>query len=324
MNIYEPYSYVINLFLNQNKYRCLINFLKNENIEPQYNKIKTKKTNIIKSTLNNKNIVLSNEEIKMIKEKVGIDFYYFNYNIFGSNFKYNFFNNKEKIKTLTILYTGLVRGFKYDFVIESHFKYLYNVLNSRNIKFSVIIYTYNKEFDYNIYKIPNIKIIVIDNNQKVHNKIKDINLILPGYFQPQHKTNILKSYYCNYKLKNIIKNTDKTDSYMVFHLGQLILNRIPEIYKNTCYQSKIGRVGGINNRFFIGDYNSTLIYLNILNSIKNEDFLCSFQQMGCDYNTNHHPETGLGIYLASNNIFPEIVDFKFQRVRFNGELITIE
>ena len=179
-------------------------------------------------------------------------------------------------KKICIIYWGLIRGFKLDFVFNSHKKYLYDNLISKNIDFDIFVVTNNVDYDEtNINKIPNLKLLKIINVDEIHNldeykkAYKNICFTTPGWCDYFHK-NLLIVYYNKQQLASIIPNNYY--KYISMDIGNLINNFDLSLIDTELNFSSSHEIScGINPRFLIGDYNCIFAELNKFNTILNYD-----------------------------------------------------
>ena len=214
-------------------------------------------------------------------------------------------------KKCCIIYWGLIRGFKYDWVYESHKKHIYDMLKKNNINFDIYIVTNNVDYDdNNIKKLENVKLIeILDINQ-----IKNSNLyhLLKNNFNfHSHFVEESKDYLsvCLYNRKNIMKHIPNNyDFYISLDIQHEIENFdfLPYLKDDIALTSSFGSQLGMNPRVLISNYNNINIYNN----------LSDYAIQG---HYHHNPECMILEWLKLNNInlkmIPEII---IHRIRSCG------
>jgi len=230
-----------------------------------------------------------------------------------------------------IIYWGLLRGFKFDFVYESHREKIYNYLDENNIEYEIYIVTNNIGYDdTQVKKLNNVKKIEILNIEDItktdlyKNLIKNFNF--DGHFQDESKMNL---GYCFYNRKYIMNDIpDDYDFYISLDIQHFIekfdfldlckykptSSQKDEItedmnIENISILSNYHKQLGVNPRVFIGKYNNTKIYNSIMD----------YALLG---NYSHNPESLLKQYLEVNNInLVETNDILIHRVRECGTIL---
>ena len=219
---------------------------------------------------------------------------------------------------ICIIYWGLIRGFKYDSVFNTHKKYIYDSLKQNDIEFDVYIITCNSEFDKkNIEKIPEIKLLKILDISDIHNSEKYINCYKNIKYETNgwndtFQKNIITLYFSKQEmLKFIPKNYKKYISLDIAHV--IVKFDIINCLSNndnddTIITSSYETSNGINPRLTIGSYKCLECEYNIFNFILNSSLI-----------TIHNPEIFLYKYYLMNNIKVIQNDMiKILRIRSNG------
>ncbi len=218
---------------------------------------------------------------------------------------------------LALCYFGLIRGFKFQHVYESHKKYIYDVLQEQNIEFNVFISTYDKDYDANnIEKIPNVKKINKTSDEKITEQLKPIaeKFKCPKYYTEELRLNLLKCWYSQKDLyKMLLEANENYDYIIVMDIGQLILNELDSIKsldQNYIYVPNFAHHNGYCGRMLIGNMKNMLFFL------KKYDYILE------DPNINIHPETFYKHYIENiGKIVVKYLKFKFWRCRTNGDLV---
>lgn len=217
---------------------------------------------------------------------------------------------------VALCYFGLVRGFKYNNVYESHKKYIYDILKKQNIDFTVYISTYDKDYDQtNIDKIPNLIKINKQNDEIISQKILQIsdNFTVPQNYTEELKQNLLKCWYSQQDLYNMLKNSGKSyDLIIVMDIAQLILNEIDDLNQfkhDYIYVPNFAFHLGYCGRMLIGNMKNILFFLNKFNFIQT-------------FKINIHPESFYKYYIEQiGKIQIRFFKIKFWRCRTNGMLV---
>ena len=231
-----------------------------------------------------------------------------------------------------ILYWGLIRGFKYDDVFESHKKNMWDKLDKMNIPFDVYCHTYNKEFDDKVFQIPNMKQLIIEDDQIIENYLtpRIRNVVVPHYYYKDAKINLFKCWYSQEQLRKLLDQSKENYSLIItMDISQMIYTNFledQEIDTTQAYTLKYECFGGYNPRFFVANKDHTLFYLNKLNYIlADEDNIPPFMISEIEKKLhlkdglptpNLHPETMLRHYLEYIGKIPVfLVPIKIFRVR---------
>jgi predicted nuclease of predicted toxin-antitoxin system len=217
-------------------------------------------------------------------------------------------------KKCCIVYWGLIRGFKYDWVYDSHNKHIYNYLESNNINFDIYIVTNDKDFDdTQVKKLRNLKKLIILNLDDI-NKLDIFDKLVQsfnfdGHFQYESKLYLAYCYYNRKYIMDCIPNT--YDFYISLDIQHLVesFDFLKHLNDNAAILSNFNNQNGVNPRVFIGNYDQTKIYNNI-----------------ADYtlirNYHHNPESLLKAYLELNEIpIVETDDILIHRVRACGTIL---
>ncbi len=228
-----------------------------------------------------------------------------------------------------ILYHGLIRGFKYQNVFDSHKKFIWDEIRNQGHSFSCFVSTYNKEFDDIIYKIENLESVIIKDDLVIQSELTDIakTFICPSNFSDDLKMNILKSWKSQEYLSQYI-STSKFDLLILLPIAQLIntpLDTLDNLDTDTYYTPNFAEHTGLNDRFLICNNSNMLFILNKLNYILNQSprmILCSSYILNTFGSCNLHPESAYKILLESNGYkHSHLTRIKFWRCRSDGSLI---
>lgn len=254
-----------------------------------------------------------------------------------------------------ICYWGLIRGFKYKATLDSHKRCIWDVLKEQGIEFDVMIHTFNKEFDFQVFNIDNLKYFVIEDDniitERILPKIKCIHM--PRYFSEEHRRGLFKCWYSQQHLHDHIRPIkDEYDFIITLDIAQYIVTPIPDNLKtfdmSYTYLTNFETFEGYNPRFCMSNVDNVLFYLDKFNYVlKDETNIPAnminpeYQQRYIDaymnfFNTsrdevkqipNIHPEWQLKNYLdvVGKKAVREI-SLKFWRIRSNAHLegITAE
>lgn len=219
------------------------------------------------------------------------------------------------MKRCCIIYWGLVRGFKYDWVYESHKTKLYEYLTENKVEFDIYIVTNDLEYDdtqINKLKqhVKNLTILKLDEIRKLDiydNLIKNFNF--HSHFHPISKTYLACCYYNRKYIMDSIPNT--YDFYISLDIQHFIENFdfLKCLDNNVCVMSSYHKQLGVNPRVFIGNY----IYTKLYNDIADYALLGNY---------HHNPESLLCKYLEINNVpIIETDEILIHRVRECGTLL---
>lgn len=217
---------------------------------------------------------------------------------------------------VSIIYWGLIRGFKFDSTYESHNKFIYDYLEQNNIEYDIYIVTNDVEYDdTNIKKLKNVKKLLILNIDKIEDS-QQFSSLKKNKFQKNLSQNLVKNLIvCYLNRKEIMKYVNKnSDIYISLDIGHEIencsfLDSIEDIKNGICLTSSFGKARYINPRIFISNYNNMVIYNNTITYFD--------KTINC---TN--PEHLLLDYLKSNNVqIKEVDTIKIHRIRSNGDIL---
>jgi hypothetical protein len=219
-------------------------------------------------------------------------------------------------KICSILFVGLVRGFKYEHTRNNIYKFLLDPLKEQfNLK--IFIHTYDKEFDESIHKL-NYEKIIIDSNEEIENKY--IKIINNYKWQKSIKHDFWKTgwfkywnsiYLCNnLRLENEKLNNYTSEWIIVTSPQMKPMIKIPNLtkLKNNLYTIEKYRFGGYYDSFFFGKNNEINYISNLINWVKTQ------------YNTEIHPETIFKKYIDLK-LKMHFIDMLFNRIRFNNLII---
>jgi hypothetical protein len=251
-----------------------------------------------------------------------------------------------------ICYWGLVRGFKYPQALESHRKHIWKVLEAQGFEYDVLVHTYNKEFDTNLFNVPNIRYLLIEDDAYITQRIlpRIRNVHLPPYFEDEHKTGLFKCWHSQRQLREQLKKIkDDYDVVITLDIAQYFVSPIPDnlddLDMTKVYLSDFEKFKGYNPRFCMSNPKNVMFYLNKFDYVLNdeekipkgmidpeylEDFLKKLADvLGVEPDAvkkcpNLHPEWQLKKYLDVVGGL-EVVELpiKFYRIRRNAELVGI-
>ncbi len=248
-----------------------------------------------------------------------------------------------------ICYWGLIRGFKYKGTIESHRKHIWNILKEQDIEFDVMLHTFNKEFDFQVFNIDNLKYFVIEDDNIITKRIipKIKNIYMPRYFTEEHRRGLFKCWYSQQHLHDhVMPIKNDYDFIITLDIAQYIVSPIPNNLKDMdmsyTYLTNFETFEGYNPRFCMSNVDNVLFYLNKFNyALEDENNIPTnminpeYQQRYIEaymkfFNTsrdevkqipNIHPEWQLKTYLdvVGKKKVKEIF-IKFWRIRSNAQL----
>lgn len=251
-----------------------------------------------------------------------------------------------------ICYWGLVRGFKYHATMESHRRHIWNILREQNIDFDIMIHTYNKEFDFQVFNIDNLKYFVIEDDNIITERIlpKLKNVYTPKYFTEEHRRGLFKCWYSQQHLHDhVVPIKDEYDFIITLDIAQYFATSIPNNLKDIdmsyIYLTNFERFDGYNPRFCMSNVDNVLFYLNKFNYVLKDEMKLPDNMINPDYQQwyiesymkffnvsredvkdipNIHPEWQLKNYLdvVGEKQIKEIT-LKFWRIRSNSHLAGI-
>lgn len=259
-----------------------------------------------------------------------------------------FTNVNLKMKAL-ICYWGLVRGFKFQKTFDSHKQHIWDVLKEQNIDFDVMIHTYNKQFDFQVFNIHNTRYCVIEDDAIVSQRIipKIRNVYTPTYFTEEHRLGLFKCWHSQQHLHDqILKIKHEYDFIITLDIAQYFATSIPKNIKDldfeNMYVSNFESFNGYNPRFCMSNVDNILFYLSKFNYVLADEENIPDNMIDPDYQhryiefmtstfdctqdelkniPNLHPEWQLKTYLdviGQKNICE--IPIKFWRVRINGQI----
>jgi|TARA_Y100000114_G_scaffold121197_1_gene116331 hypothetical protein len=230
---------------------------------------------------------------------------------------------------IALCYWGCIRGFKYDFVRQSHENFVINHLRSLGHTVDIFVETYDKDYDDSVESL-NPKHLNILSSDEYDLKLKpDIErYVMPNYFRDDAKINLFK---CLVSRKNLSLLVD--DSYDVCYtidIGQEVTRHMdsPEsIDKNKLYIADQSHNQGCMNRLVAGCVDSTIKFGGWFDYLTTGPvkYSSNHHQDSRGSGVNLHPEVGMKIYLESVNERP-IEDGNFlkcyvKRVRSDGTIL---
>lgn len=172
----------------------------------------------------------------------------------------------KKLK-MAIGYWGLIRGFKYPNVYESHKENLYKLLDKAGIEYDIYVATYDKDYDEEPFKhIQNVKEKFIDNDEKIQKEIKNNPLPFELPFSEESTFNLIKCWKSQDYLKQILQKKEREyDLFLTMDIAQCITSPLMDFTKldlNTIYLSSFLKSGGLHVRFCLSNMRTTLFYLD--------------------------------------------------------------
>jgi hypothetical protein len=218
------------------------------------------------------------------------------------------------MKRCCIIYWGLIRGFKYDWVYDSHKTKLYNYLTNNNIEFDIYIVTNDLDYDdTQINKLKNVKNLTILKLNEI-SKLEIYDKLVKNFNFDNHFHYISKTYlaYCYYNRKYIMDYIPNTyDFYISLDIQHYIekFDFLKHLNNNVCIMSNYHKQMGVNPRVFIGNYKYTKLYNDI----------ADYAMLGYYH---HNPESLLNKYLKINNVpIVESNEILIHRVRTCGTIL---
>lgn len=248
-----------------------------------------------------------------------------------------------------ICYWGLVRGFKYEQTLHSHKKYIWDVLLQQGINYEVMLHTYNKEFDFQVFNISNLKYIVIEDDavigQRLMPRIRNIHM--PVYFTDDHKTGLFKCWHSQHHLADKLASIqDDYDIVITLDIAQYFVSGLPDNLRSLdmskVYLTNFERFNGYNPRFCMSSAKNVIFYLNKIDYVLQDEenipedmispeYIDKYATAYMDFfgvsrdkvkeAPNLHPEWQLRQYL--NEVGKKDVvelDIRFYRIRENAVL----
>ena len=230
---------------------------------------------------------------------------------------------------------GITRSLKY--TVDSINKQIIDVLKNNNIEVDIFLHTYklttnyiNKrtkekknfnDIDNEEYKLLNPDYKQIDIQEQI---INNLNLKQYRTHRDPWKTNYnsvdnyILGCYSKKQLVNLITKSKNHYDYVIFlrpdclYEKKIDINFFKKVNNTTMCFPDFHLYGKykVNDRFSICNMNNYQIYGNIFDSL-----LLLSKQMPL------HSETILGLIIKNNNIKIEKINFRFKRVRCNGNII---
>ena len=218
------------------------------------------------------------------------------------------------MKKCCIIYWGLIRGFKYDWVYNTHKEKIYDYLENNNIDFDIYIVTNDVDYDdTQINKLKNVKKISILNLCDIQktdiyvNMLKNFNF--DNHFQNESKIYLSCCYYNRKYIMDYIPNS--YDFYISLDIQHYIekFDFLKDLNNNVCIMSNYHKQMGVNPRVFIGNYKYTKLY----------NVIADYALLGI---YSHNPESLLKNYLEINNVpIIESNEILIHRVRKCGTIL---
>jgi len=187
------------------------------------------------------------------------------------------------VRRFSIIYNGLIRGFKYDDVIQTHCDKLWCPLEKAGIKYDIFLVTNKAEYDTEaVKKIPNLKkVLILDVAEiKASDMFRRVSQALsfgcwkcrqPSAFQNYVVSILNKAWF--------IQQIDDTyDRYLSMDIAQSIDRLEPSMLLSLegIYSPGWGCNLGHNDRLLIGDYRTTCMYNIIADYILNREKITLF------------------------------------------------
>lgn len=248
-----------------------------------------------------------------------------------------------------ICYWGLVRGFKYPHTLESHKKHIWNVLTEQGIDYDVMVHTYNKEFDFQVMNIDNLKYIAIEDNDVIGKRLlpKMVNIYMPVYFTEEHRLGLFKCWHSQKHLRDQVELVkDDYDIVITLDIAQYFVSSLPsnlrDLDMSKVYMTNFERFYGYNPRFCMSNAENVMFYLNKIDYVLKDPNNIPPDMVNPDYverytkafmkhfkvgreevegAPNLHPEWQLKQYLdVVGEKQVEELDIRFYRIRENAHL----
>jgi len=232
---------------------------------------------------------------------------------------------------IAILYYGLIRGFKYQHVLDSHQKYLWNEIESQGHSFDTFISTYDKDYDEtNVLKVPNLKKLLIVSDKNTENNLKNmVNLFTcPMNFTEETKMNLLKSWKSQETFISIMQNEEEYDLYIMTDIAQKMLtplDLLSSLKTDTLYTPNFSEHTGLNDRMMICNKENMIFICDKLNYLCNQEpklIMCSRTILRKNKNCNLHPESAYKLLITNAcKKHNKLKKIKFWRIRTDGTAI---
>ena len=227
---------------------------------------------------------------------------------------------------IAIGYWGLIRGFKYDFVYESHIKNLIQPLRNSGHDVDIFVETYDKDFDDRIYELnPHSINILKDKEYEAMLSEKIDRYRLPDYFPEHSKMNLFK---CLVSRKELSEKIDDTyDMCYLIDVGQEVLTEVDDpttMDSGKIYIANQSHCDGYMNRLVGGCVNSIKKYGAWIDYLLEGEVKFSAGGTQTDGGMiNLHPESGFKIYLNFIGEYPieenNLLNCRVRRVRTNQQ-----
>lgn len=177
-----------------------------------------------------------------------------------------------------ICYWGLVRGFKYRATLDSHKKHIWDVLLQQGIDYDVMLHTYNKEFDFQVFNINNLKYIVIEDDGIISERLtpRIRNIHMPIYFTEEHKYGLFKCWYSQKHLAEKLGTVmHEYDIVITLDIAQYFVSSIPNDLKHLdmskVYLTDFERFYGYNPRFCMSSPENVMFYLSKIDYVLQDE-----------------------------------------------------
>ena len=219
------------------------------------------------------------------------------------------------VRRFCIIYNGLIRGFKYDDVIQTHRDKLWSPLEKAGIEYDIFLVTNNAEYDAEaVKKIPNLKkVLILDVAEiKASDMFRRVSQALSfgcgKCSQPSPFQNYIVSILNKTRIMQQIGDT--YSRYLSMDIAQTIDRLEPSILSSLAgiYSPGWGCNLGHNDRLLIGDYKTAYMYNHIA------DYILKREKI-----TSHNPECLVAeMFKASGIQVQQPESLRVTRVRGDG------
>ena len=239
---------------------------------------------------------------------------------------------------IAICFWGLTRSLKY--TIDSLNENLFLQLDKNNIKYHKFIHTFyfeglynnkhgaekNIKLDFDEYKLLKPDYFLLENQDEI---IKKIDFKKYEFNNTVHNNritlrNAILAHYSMKKVTEMVENTKINYDYIIFirpdskiidkfNVRWFLLSR-----KKKILSPKFGKSNGLNNRMFVGNYNQGIIFGKSL------DFIEEYTQ------EKVYISEPFIMWVAKKKKFLDrkklirFINFRFQRIRANGEVAKLD
>jgi len=200
---------------------------------------------------------------------------------------------RKTVRRFCIIYNGLVRGFKYEDVIQSHRKMVWSPLEAAGVEYDIFFVTNDIEYDDEaVQKIPRLKkklVLDVEKQKSSEMFIKLSKLLrlrhrVTGLLWQEDPRGVKSVEFHNYIVSilnkaEIIQHIPKGyDRYLSMDIAQSIDELEPSILLSSegTYSPGWGCYLGHNDRLLIGGYTTTYMYNNIVDYIVGRNKIPAF------------------------------------------------